>query len=281
MQARPKDQVRFVVTSDALYAANTGRPFDRKGVVSICRTNLSAKGRRPPMALEDCTDANLVAAIRETRLDIYRKDPDQLLEDANQEDETRDDYRGRSFWELLQNADDAMALGASPSSELIGAKGLGFKAVLEITDRPEVHSGEFRFAFDAALSRRLLRETFDDPPPVVFRLPHPASADATVRVLQSEGFNTVIKLPFQSDDSRAKTVERLKSLRPHFLLLSQHLRSVEIALAGGLRRRLSCTGGRGTDVTNARVTLHVEDGAEDTRQGVAPLVEDLAAAEYQ
>ena len=36
------NRVCIVVTDEALYVANTGRPFDRQGVISIARQYLSA-----------------------------------------------------------------------------------------------------------------------------------------------------------------------------------------------------------------------------------------------
>lgn len=63
-----------------------------------------------------------------------------MLEDRNAEDEATRDYVGRCILELLQNADDAMALAGATPAELIGAKGLGFKSVPEVTDNPQIFS---------------------------------------------------------------------------------------------------------------------------------------------
>jgi len=48
-------------------------------------------------------------AIVEQNLEVYRHAPSRLQEDVSQEAQVADDYRGRLVYELLQNADDAMA----------------------------------------------------------------------------------------------------------------------------------------------------------------------------
>src|SRR5262245_33510607 len=73
-------------------------------------------------------------------LKTYENDRNRIIGDFNEEEETQLDYGGRAIWELLQNADDAMAPLDTQSAQLIGVKGLGFKSVLEITDEPEIYS---------------------------------------------------------------------------------------------------------------------------------------------
>ena len=51
----------------------------------------------------------LLERIRNETLDVYRASPIRLREDASQEAEIAHDYQGRLIYELLQNADDAMA----------------------------------------------------------------------------------------------------------------------------------------------------------------------------
>ena len=47
--------------------------------------------------------------IVEQNLGVYRAAPSRLQEDVSQEAQVTSDYRGRLVYELLQNADDAMA----------------------------------------------------------------------------------------------------------------------------------------------------------------------------
>src|SRR5947209_8122597 len=51
----------------------------------------------------------ILATLREENLSVYRASPQRLREDVGQENQIAQDYRGRLIYELLQNADDAMA----------------------------------------------------------------------------------------------------------------------------------------------------------------------------
>ncbi len=55
------------------------------------------------------TATDLLGRIREENLNVYRASPQRLREDVGQEHQIAQDYRGRLIYELLQNADDAMA----------------------------------------------------------------------------------------------------------------------------------------------------------------------------
>jgi hypothetical protein len=52
---------------------------------------------------------DVIARIVEQNLGVYRVSPSRLQEDVSQEAQVASDYRGRLVYELLQNADDAMA----------------------------------------------------------------------------------------------------------------------------------------------------------------------------
>src|SRR3954466_5930215 len=56
--------------------------------------------------------------IRAENLGVYRASRIRLKEDVAQEDEVATNYRGRLVYELLQNADDAMA-GAANGADRI------------------------------------------------------------------------------------------------------------------------------------------------------------------
>lgn len=254
-------KIRFEATEDALYVANSGGAFDHAGVISICRQNLSAKGASAKdISLLHCEDKDLVAAIQERQLGLYRMDPNLLLEDRNAEHEATRDYTGRCVLELLQNGDDAMAPPGATPAELIGAKGLGFKAVLEITDNPQIFSGPFRFQFDFVRSRALLADHQHADQVGVFRLPHLAEPDTMVRRLLRAGFQTVIKLPFRDLQARALALAELHALEPHFLLLAQHLEAVELRFDDRASRDLVRTGPRG-DLKGALATIRLRSGA--------------------
>lgn len=262
--AAARRSLLFRVTDDALYVANFGRKFSRPGVVSVCRENLSAKSQRGPgSSLDGVADRDLIDAIRNRRLDVYRTDLDQLQEDANHERETSSDYAGRSLWELLQNADDALAPAGTSSADLIGAKGLGFKSVLEITDRPSIHSGSFDFGFDAALSWPALHEIDPAAPALTFRLPHKVARDDVSRSLLKQGFATVIRLPFRSATVKAEVMARLDALAPHFLLLCRNLDTVTVEVNAVAMAIMTVTRPRALTLRGARAVLRV------TRDGVS------------
>ncbi|MEL7739059.1 hypothetical protein AAG614_11805 [Citromicrobium bathyomarinum] len=254
-------KIRFEVTEDALYVANSGGAFDQVGVISICRQNLSSKGASAKdIRLLRCADSELIAAIQKRQLELYRVDPNLVLEDRNAESEATRDYAGRCILELLQNGDDAMAPSGATPAELIGAKGLGFKSVLEITDNPQIFSGPFRFQFDVVRSRELLADHPHASQVGVFRMPHPAEPDRKSSQLIREGFATVVRLPFRDAHAYTLAQTELRGLQPHFLLLAQHLEAVEIRLDDGTRRDLLRTGRRG-DLSGAPATLRVRTGS--------------------
>jgi hypothetical protein len=60
----------------------------------------------------------LLAKIRSENLNVYRASAQRLKEDVGQESQIAQDYRGRLIYELLQNADDAMASVGSESAEI-------------------------------------------------------------------------------------------------------------------------------------------------------------------
>ena len=52
---------------------------------------------------------DVIGRIVEQNLGVYRASPSRLQEDVSQESQVASDYRRRLVYELLQNADDAMA----------------------------------------------------------------------------------------------------------------------------------------------------------------------------
>lgn len=258
----PTARLWFEVTPDALYVANTGEPFDHAGVISVCRQYLSSKGASASdINLMNCADEALVREIRKRQIALYELDPNLLLEDRNAETETTRDYAGRCLLELLQNGDDAMAPAGATPTELIGAKGLGFKSVLEISDTPQIFSGPFHFGFDVVQSRRLLLHIPVGEHVSIFRLPHDVAPDAGARRLIKAGFSTVVKLPFRDENASAATIADLRALQPHFLLLAQHLEAVEIRFPSGARV-LARTGSRG-DENGATAAIRVRENKGD------------------
>ena len=96
-----KNEVRFALSDDSLLVANTGTPFSRLGVISICAAHLSAKRRRAPVDDFAASDEGLVEAILDRELETYRNDPNRLTSDyaakTRSEETTRAELSGRSF----------------------------------------------------------------------------------------------------------------------------------------------------------------------------------------
>src|SRR3954453_18678414 len=61
----------------------------------------------------------ILERIRAENLDVYKASPSRLKEDVNGEDEVAGNYRGRLVHELLQNADDAIAVEATHADRVV------------------------------------------------------------------------------------------------------------------------------------------------------------------
>ena len=141
-----------------------------------------------------------IAELVKRRLRAYKENPSDVRDHFLGEKSAQNNYTGRVLLELLQNAEDAMAeqsrkgkvclkesgklllvanegapfslrgiaaLGAGQDSpkrgrHLIGCKGTGFKAVLNWTERPEIHSGDYHVVFDRNLAQTLILGAIGD-----------------------------------------------------------------------------------------------------------------------
>ena len=138
--------------------------------------------------------ASVVEGQTETCLEVYRKDPARVLEDANNEARiSSGGYSTRQLEELVQNAVDAARMGgqqievvltrealyvandgapfdatgirsimasdtSGKSEEQVGRFGIGFKSVLAISDSPRIYSTSVSFGFDGALATEKLQD---------------------------------------------------------------------------------------------------------------------------
>lgn len=115
-----------------------------------------------------------IERFQESQLGVYKQQPKRIARDAQAARKATGDHIGRWLFEIVQNAEDAQAhtlvihvtneavyiaddgrgfsAGAiesisgtdysDKSVETIGRKGVGFKAVYEISDSPQVFTGE-------------------------------------------------------------------------------------------------------------------------------------------
>jgi hypothetical protein len=104
-----------------------------------------------------------------------------------------------------------MGQSTKPAGEYIGYKGLGFRAVLEITDKPEIYSGSYQFGFSQAETLALLKANGSDPhldsaQVPVLTVPFERSSTNpnlsqnerdTLQRLQQAGYATIVRLPLK------------------------------------------------------------------------------------
>lgn len=224
----------------------------------------------------------LAVRLRETE-DGYCAKPDWLKGHANGEKSTARDYAGRELLELVQNAADAAAeqgghgrvrievsaeglcvantgmpfrpggirslMTAHTSDKpdrqatLIGAKGLGFRALLNWSAEPFITSGALEIGFSRTHARREVARLASIAPninalvraskkPIAPILPFPATGAALenlaseaigalmkrARALRFEGFDTVVVAAFGDEKAHKQAMEQLLEFRPDFLL---------------------------------------------------------------
>lgn len=172
----------------------------------------------------DPTDPFGTSTLRRRVLDTWTASPDRFREDANsEEDLALGGYRDRVVVELAQNAADAArragvpgrlrlalrdgtlvaantgapldASGVAAASTLrasakrgepesVGRFGVGFAAVVAVTDEPRIHAADGAVRWSRGSSRQLVRQV-------------PALAD---ELAQRAGHVPVLRLPFPADD---------------------------------------------------------------------------------
>ncbi|MCW2700148.1 MAG: hypothetical protein JWQ45_1683, partial [Blastococcus sp.] len=235
------------------------------------------------------------AALRGRVLAAWAGSPARFREDANaEEDLVRGGYRDRLLIELAQNAADAAARAGVPGrlrlelsgdtlraantgapldadgvqglatlrasakrdeAGAIGRFGVGFAAVLAVSDEPAVVStgGGVRFSADlsraevagiAGLVDELARR--DDAVPVL-RLPWPADG------APPDGFATEVVLPLRRG-ARAGVAAALAALRGEVLLGLPGLAAIEVVMAGVGRTLTREPSDRGVLITDGRRT---------------------------
>ncbi len=226
--------ILFDLKDGVLTVANKGQPFSRPGVISVCNMDLSAKSTSESSApldnYEGVADGKLVDEIARTKKKTYENDPNRIQRDKNAKEGVEKSYAGRFVLELLQNAEDAANMEQN-KARLIGAKGLGFRSVTEITSEPEIYSGEFCFCFSEGKSREFLKEIMREHQEIndipSFEIPHQIKPDKEIDRLRGNGYDTVIRLPIKAGQE-----DYVEDILLNFdiacLLFCEHLEFVEI-----------------------------------------------------
>ncbi|AXB45486.1 sacsin N-terminal ATP-binding-like domain-containing protein [Amycolatopsis albispora] len=199
-------------------------------------------------------------SIRTPVLTAWRDSPTRFTEDTNTERDLRvGGYRDRLFVELAQNAADAAKLGGGPGTlrvsivdgelrvantgapldaagvaslaslrasakgeGLVGRFGVGFAAVLAVTDEPRVVSTSGGVRFSAARTREESGREGEVP---VLRLPWPTEAGEPPL---PSGFDTEVRLPLRSTVDGKALLAELDSAAEDLLLALPWLNRVDI-----------------------------------------------------
>lgn len=282
-------------------------------------------GRVPHPITAEAWGLHISRELDNTRR-AYLAKPAFLIADARRERQTRNDYAKRELLELLQNAADAAAeagghgrvllearqdgllaantgapfrtggvdslmtanLSDKPNraTALIGAKGLGFRALLNWTQEPFILSGALSIGFTAdhalscvealaaqsdPLARELRRERNARAPILAF--PHwgPAARQAFLErrpsllrradELRAEGFDTVVVAPFNDPAAFTHARQDLGDFRPELLLFVRALDEIELRAPGRSAQRW-----RKTQQSEDRFALELTEGDTTSRQ---------------
>jgi hypothetical protein len=223
------------------------------------------------------TDPFGTGALRDSVLASWRDSPTRFREDANaEEDLYLGGYRDRLLVELAQNAADAggangrlrvsivdrelrvantgrpldqsgvaslASLRASAKQHGVGRFGVGFAAVLTVTDAPAVLSRHGGIAFSADRTREA---TGRDGRVPVLRLAWPAATPP------ADGFDTEVRLPLRKDVDPGELLGEFAGQATDLLLSLDGLH--EIAIGDQVWRR---------DDDGNRTVVHGPDGTSD------------------
>ncbi|MFK5947552.1 MAG: hypothetical protein QM500_02130 [Methylococcales bacterium] len=156
----------------------------------------------------------------------------------------------------LQTAD--LSPKRSKNSKLIGSKGLGFRSILNWSRHPVIISGELHLAYSSRYAKELIEnlanqseavrsELSDElslgasPIPLLPFPIHLNSAEnkcyiensellARCEALKSEGYDTIIAMPFDREHGFENAQKQLQQLRPEFLLFSEWVETLSVTM---------------------------------------------------
>lgn len=211
------------------------------------------------------------AQLRAAVLDAWRASPTRFREDANvEEDYALGAYRDRLVVELAQNASDAARVAGVPARLLlrvddhaltaanvgapldrsgveslaamrasskdvgaVGRFGVGFAAVLAVSDAPEVRSRGGGVRFDRSATAELMREDSKLAPLLEPRLPPVLRVPFPVDLVPPEGYDTAVVLPWRDAAARQLATEALADLDEVLLLSLPLLDEVVVEVVNG------------------------------------------------
>jgi len=154
--------------------------------------------------------------------------------------------RGRPFTESDVRAICRLYTSTKDASKQIGHKGIGFKSVLEITERPEVYSNIYAFGFDGEQFRKDVDKAIGTGHPLDQQLPilrypfprylnqlNPNERERIERFLDDD-YVTVVRLPFSESKTAEMVNQRLHTdLQASLLLFLPAISQIEIGFLEG------------------------------------------------
>ncbi|MBD2722571.1 DUF3883 domain-containing protein [Hymenobacter sp. BT189] len=199
--------------------------------------------------------------------------PEGMAYAAKTEEYIQQSYEGRSLFELIQNARDANQLAGKAgavwfelketvltvantglpfseagivavsrvgestkhSAETIGFKGIGFKSVRQLTDRPRVVTQHGTFYFDESETRRSYANSIGKGCPL-FLLPYYLKAKLS-KVDLAQGIVTRVELPLRDETATQWVHRNFTELKIEQLLLLDWLTDVSFTTTQGHNRR--------------------------------------------
>jgi hypothetical protein len=154
---------------------------------------------------------------------------------------------GQAF--QAENVQSICTLGRSSKDprKALGYKGLGFKAVGELTEQPQVISPPYQFGFGNEQARREITKLVGPLPPSqrlpVYAFPFPLHATSLghdrerIDSLLDDGFVTVIRLPFRPGVEWQDVLGHVRSdINPELLLFLDATTEIVISWPGGKSR---------------------------------------------
>lgn len=234
-------RLALTLTADALVASNVGSALDAAGVEALATLRASAKragrsggGRRGTGAAQDAAAATTAAATTAAQVAA----PDAVTADA--------------------------------TAATVGRFGVGFAAVLALTDAPSVRSRHGGVRFDRPATRAAAQAL----PALTEELAHRGGHVPALRLPWPEptppedGWDTTVVLPLRDDEARTRARRLLDETGPALLLALPGLDELTIdtrdEAAGGRRRRLTARRLDGEVVVEEQVT-GADGTADETR----------------
>jgi|GEM_PF-1534927 len=146
---------------------------------------------------------------------------------------------GTGFGEPQIKAICSLGRSSKAVGEAVGHKGLGFKSVGEITDSPQIVSTSTSFQFHNERLRKSVGEHLGNLPPdqrfPIYAFPFPIDGEDlgpdvdAIEELRSNGFSTIIRLPFRRGvDRQSVENDLLENLHARLLLFLPHIDHLEL-----------------------------------------------------